>query len=160
MTPPSKETLDEKINRLKEQFYLTDCAFDIECIYQPGDLAGLLQGALSRLLPNNPVEIVEKLSADQQQYVATVSSNDQPLLDLFADTHADFLPDNFPSLFESLPERLGTEKRFYLLHPMLTGQVVWYFCGRPDELEQARSAGLPLMLPGEDLYSQDVSEYL
>ncbi|MBN9381498.1 MAG: hypothetical protein J0H74_12075 [Chitinophagaceae bacterium] len=159
MPPIDKEPFDQKVKRLQEQFDLTDFSLDVECIHQAGDLSDLVQNALTRLLPEVPVQIAETVSTDGRRYIATVSSHGLPVGELYADTHADFLPDDFLALFEALPEQLATVKRFYLINPKLTGQVAWYFCGLPANMQQAQTAGLPVVLPGDDWLYQEVGEY-
>ena len=154
------ELLSEKVARLKEKYNLTDCGIDIECIYQKGDLSNVLKKSLCLLLPDRDVEISEALSANNEQYIATIYSGGQMVINIYADTYADFLPDTFSYSFEEIPDLLKTGKKFCLINPMITGQAMWYICGFLQDLKNAKFDGLPVILPGEDFLSQDVSEYL
>ena len=154
------KTLSGKVSELSTKYHLTECSIDVECIYQMGDLSEVLKESLSALLPDTNIEISEALSEDNDRYVATLSHEGRKIIDIFADTHADFLPDSFSMSFESIPALLGTTRLFCLINPTITGQLMWYICGLPQDLESAKSDGLPIILPGEDFMAQDVSEYL
>jgi hypothetical protein len=62
-------------------------------------------------------------------------------------------------LLESIPVKIGSQKRFYMMNPRLMGQEVWYFSGDQTQIEQARKEGLPLITSGEDFMEMDISEF-
>jgi hypothetical protein len=150
--------LNAEINRIQQKYGLVDFNIDSECIYQLGDLSQVLQEVVFHTLPEKGIQIVERLSDDKQTYFATLSNAEAQLV-LRADTHSDYLPDEFWEELESIPAAFGSSKRFYSINPAigLTGQDAWYFCGTQEQLRAARQEGLPLIFPGEDY--RDTTEY-
>lgn len=158
MTPP-KESLEERANRLSKKYQLTQSDFDAECINGKGDLTKVVQSTLADLLPDEHFVITESVTSDSQRYMATVSYQGKKLVDVYADTYADFLPEDFWQRFEAIPVAMNSSKRFYFINPILLGQVFWCICGTEDNVKAAKADGLPVVLPGEDFMEADVSEF-
>ena len=154
-----KEDLSEKAKRLSSKYNLTQTGFDSECIYVKGDLTKVISSILKDLMPEQQFEITETISSDGKQYVAKVKHKNGQEIEIFADTHADFLPDGFSYLLESIPQKIGSDKRFYMINPRLLGQDAWYFCGTEANLKAAKKEGLPLIYSGEDFMETDLSEF-
>ncbi len=159
MAAPAKESLTDKAKRLASKYNLTQTGFDTECIYSKGDLTKVLSTILKDLLPEEQFQITETISADGKQYVAAVKHNNEQIIEIVADTHADFLPDTFSYLLESIPKKMGSDKRFFMVNPRLLGQDVLYFCGTETNLKAAKKEGLPLIYSGEDFMEMDISEF-
>ena len=159
MINPPKETLSQRVKRLSEKYHLLQGGFDSECINQKGDLTKLILQILSELLPEEKFAISETISKDGTQYIADVKHSSGTSIQLFADTHTDYLPEGFNFLLESIPVKIGSEKRFYMINPLLMGQDVWYFSGTEKNLMDSRKEGLPLILSGENFMDMDVSEF-
>lgn len=156
---PKKESLSDLSARLKSQFAITETSFDAECIYKQGDLSALLTKALADLLPTEAFDISEKHSVEKEAFIATIKHNGNILLDIRADDYADFLPDDFSDLFESIPALSNTGKLFCLVNPKLSGQVFWYYCGTMEILTKCKAEGLPIILPNEDWLNMDLSQF-
>ncbi len=154
-----KESLSERAKRLSAKYNLMQTGFDSECIYSKGDLTKLVSSILKDLLPDQQFEITETTSPNGKQYVAKVKHNSGQEIEIFADTHADVLPDEFSFILESIPQKIGSDKRFYMINPRLLGQEAWYFCGTEANLKAAKSDGLPLIYSGEDFMEMDISEF-
>ena len=154
-----KESLSERAMRLSSKYGLTQTRFDCECIYSKGDLTKVISSILKDLLPGQQFEIIETISSDGKQYVAKVKYKSGQEIEIFADTHADFLPDGFSFILETIPQKIGSDKRFYMINPRLLGQDAWYFCGTETNLKAAKSDGLPLIYSGEDFMEMDISEF-
>ncbi len=152
-----KEDLSKEVQRLKEKYNLTDCGFDIECIYQLGDLSELLNSSLKKLLPDIELEIEEQLKNDR--YVATIVHNGKFITEIYADKDTDWLPEDFWELFDSIPKKLGLRRMFCSINSQLTGQAVWYLCGTDEQIDQAKKDGLPIVLYGENIFEMDLSRY-
>jgi hypothetical protein len=150
--------LAQNIPRLQADYSLLDVNFDTECLYDLGDLSALLRRIVDECLPELPLRIQEKLSADKTEFVATVAT-DKASVVFTAPVDDDWLPDQFFEQLESLPAAFGSDKKFYSINPAigLTGQEAWYFCGTETQLVAARQAGLPLVFPGEDF--METAEY-
>jgi len=159
MSNPPKETLSQRAERLSERYHLFQGGFDSECINRKGDLTKVISQILSELLPEEKFTISETVSNDGRQYVADVTHSSGTTIKLFADTFADYLPEGFSVLLESIPMRIGSQKRFYMMNPRLMGQEVWYFSGDQKQIEQARKEGLPLIASEEDFMEMDISEF-
>jgi uncharacterized protein YneR len=159
MTNPPQETLSQRAKRLSEKHNLLQGGFDSECINQKGDLTKVISQTLSELLPEEKFTISETVSKDGRQYIADVKHSSGTTIQLFADTYADYLPEGFSMLLESIPVKIGSQKRFYMMNPRLMGQEVWYFSGDQTQIEQARKEGLPLITSGEDFMEMDISEF-
>jgi len=140
------------IPELAKQYQLTEFKFDTECIYDKGDLSYLISHIIDATLPGINISIVEEVSVDGSQYVATLS-NGALNMQIFADTDADWLPDTFFIQLESIPVFFKSGKFYYSIIPAigLTGQDAWYFCGTETNLKAARKNGIPLIFPGEDI---------
>ena len=152
-----KKDLSKEIQRLKEKYNLTDFGFDAECIYQLGDLSELLKNSLKRLLPDIELGIEEQLK--NGRYVATIIHNGDFIVEIYANNDSDWLPDDFWELFDSIPNRLGLRRFFCSINPQLTGQTIWYLCGTNEQINSAKRDGLPIVLPGENIFEMDLSEY-
>lgn len=159
MTEPPKETLSQRVKRLSEKYHLLQGGFDSECIYQKGDLTKVISQILSELLPEEKFTISETISTDGKQYVAEVKHRSGATIHLFADTYADYLPDTFTMLLESIPMKIGSKKRFYTMNPRLMGQEVWYFSGEETEIKHAKKEGLPLTTFDEDIMQMNLKEF-
>jgi|GEM_PF-3036973 len=159
MTNPEKETLSQRAKRLSEKYHLLQGGFDSECINRKGDLMRVISQTLSELLPEEDFTISETVSKDGKQYVAYVKHSSGTSILLYADTYADYLPEGFGTLLESIPVKIGSQKRFYMMNPRLMGQEVWYFSGDEKDIMQARKEGLPLIASGEDFMEMDVGEF-
>ena len=146
------DQVHQKIIRLKEKYKLVDFHFDTEAIYQLGDLSGLLKTIIDQTIPNHDIEISERYSTDGERYIATLS-NKNAIIEIFADTDSDWLPDTFTEEMESIPDVFESKLKYYSINPAigLTGQDAWYFCGTEDDLKDARKEGIPLIFPGEDV---------
>lgn len=154
-----KESLSDRAKRLSSKYNLTQTGFDCECIYSIGDLTKVISSILKDLLPDQQFEITETISTDGKQYVAKVKHKNGQEIEMFADTHADFLPDGFSYLLESIPQKIDSDKRFCMMNPRLLGQDVWYFCGTEANLKAAKEEGLPVIFSGEDFMEMDISEF-
>ncbi len=154
-----KESLSERAKRLSSKYSLTQTGFDCECIYSKGDLTKVVSSILKDLLPDQQFQITETVSLDEKQYVAKVKHKNGQEIEMFADTFADFLPDSFSYLLESIPQKIGCDKRFYMINPRLMGQDAWYFCGTEANLKAAKKDGLPLIYSGEDFMEIDINEF-
>lgn len=152
-----KSTIEKDVKTRKRVYSLTDYGFDSECIYQLGDLSDLLSSSLKELLPDINVRIDERI--ENGRYTATIFSNETSILDIYADTDIDWLPDDFWGLFDSIPKKLEIDKMFCPINPRLTGQGVWYICGREKDLRQAKKEGLPIVLDGEDIFDMNLDRY-
>jgi len=152
-----KKDLPKEIQRLKEKYSLTDCGFDAECIYQLGDLSELLKTSLNKLLPDIELSILEQLK--NGRYAATIVHNGVFIIEIYADKDADWLPDDFWEIFDSIPNRLGLQRLFCSINPRLTGQATWYLCGTKEQVENAKKEELPIVLHGENIFEMDLSEY-
>lgn len=152
------DQLAQQIPLIQAQHGLLDVNFDTECIYYLGDLSSLLQRIADECLPELSIHIQEALSADETQFVATLTSDEASVV-FTAPTDDDWLPDGFFELLETLPAAFGSDKKLYCINPAigLTGQEAWFFCGTEAQLHAARQAGLPLVFPGEDFL--ETSEY-
>jgi len=159
MANSSKESLSERAKRLSIKYNLTQTGFDCECIYVKGDLTDVITSILTHLLPNEKFEIAESISKDGDKFIAIVKHNSGQEFEFYADTHDDFLPEGFSYLLESIPSKIGSDKRFYMINPLLLGQDVWYFCGTEANLTAAKNEGLPIIYSGEDFMSMDISEF-
>jgi hypothetical protein len=155
----SKESLSDRAKRLASKYNLTQSGFDCECIYSKGDLTKVISSILKDLLPEEQFEITETISQDRKQYVAKVKHNGGQEIEMFAGIHADFLPEGFSYLLESIPSKIGSDKRFFMINPRLLGQDAWYFCGTEADLNAAKKEGLPLIYSGEDFMEMDISEF-
>jgi hypothetical protein len=151
-----KKDLSAEVQIFKEKYSLTESAFDAECIYQPGVLSDLLSTSLNALLPDMELSIDEHI--EEGRYAATILHQGATVVKLYADADADWLPDDFWELFDSIPARLGIEKQFCSINPRLTGQLVWYLCGT-RHIKGAKEAGLPIVLYGEDIFDMELSDY-
>lgn len=152
-----KKDLSEEVQKCKEKYNLTDCGFDAECIYQLGDLADLLKDALQKLLPDIDFSIAEQLK--NGRYAAAISNNGIEIIEIYADTNSDWLPDDFWELFDSIPGRLGLQRLFCVINPQLTGQASWYLCGKSEDLMHAKNDGLPIVFRHENIFEADLSDY-
>jgi len=146
------DALLKKIADLKSKHDLVDFNFDIECIYDIGDLSTLLKNIVNSTLPDSGIIITEDYSKDRKRFVATLSNHSNSL-QIFADTDTDWLPDDFFEKLQSIPIIFNPDHRYYCINPAigLTGQDAWYFCGTEKNLKQARQEGIPLVFPGENI---------
>src|SRR5215213_8740112 len=102
-TNPPKETLSQRAKRLSQKYHLLQAGFDSECINGKDDLTKVISQTLSELLPEEKFTISETVSKDGKQYIANVKHSSGMNIQLFADTYADYLPDGFSMLLESIP---------------------------------------------------------
>lgn len=129
----------------KQQFSLTDCSFDTECIVNKGDLSDILHHILQELLPGETFEITEERD-DEDRFKADVYYKNELLITLWADTDSDYLPEEFFEDLEEIPVLMKSGKRFYAISSEYLGQDAWYFCGTKTNLDAAVAAGLPLVM--------------
>jgi hypothetical protein len=157
-----KETLDARIQRLGKKYDLHAHYFDAECLYEPGDLAATTDEFLAELLPTDRFEVKETLSDNGKQYIATVYHAGKVVGIITADVGGDYLPDQFYSVVEAIPERMNHSRRIYMINPLLFGQDGCFVSGTEKNLLQARHDGLPVVLPEdgmEEWKKADLSEF-
>ncbi|MEP7217767.1 MAG: hypothetical protein ABI876_02560 [Bacteroidota bacterium] len=137
-------------NALVLKYELIGINIDTECIYDLGDLSGMLREITSITMADKNIDVTERISEDGTQYVATLS-NGAATIEMFADTDTDWLPDSFFDLFESIPVVFGSTGRFIMLNPAIDpSQCIYYFFGTEETLRLAREEGLPVVFPGEN----------
>ncbi|RZK14382.1 MAG: hypothetical protein EOO43_16420, partial [Flavobacterium sp.] len=110
------EKLQQEIQQLTIKHNLKDFNFDAECIYNEGDLSGLLKEIIDKSLPELHLKISERISEDGQQYIATISNQDTSM-EITADTYSDWLPDHFFMQIEGIPKHFGSNKIYVMINP-------------------------------------------
>ncbi|QNF34690.1 hypothetical protein HUW51_18880 [Adhaeribacter swui] len=147
--PTDYSQLYDKIEKLKQKYHLVDVRFDTEYIYNPGDLSNLLSHIVNTTIPEKRIKVNEQLSKNGKFYVATVTNSDTTI-QISTPINSDWLSDDVMDKVFKIPEIFKSNKKFYLINPVITGQDAWFFCGLEEDLKAAKKEGLPIYFSGED----------
>lgn len=103
--------LAQNIPRIQAEYSLQDVNFDTECLYDLGDLSALLRRIVDECLPELPLRIQEKFSADKTEFIATVAT-DKASVVFTAPVDDDWLPGQFLSSWKACRRPLARTRSF------------------------------------------------